>query len=46
MNALMFAYEKELFKLLNKKKYYVITIIGILISVLRFARKLVNGMSI
>lgn len=36
MNTLMFAYEKELFKLLNKKKYYVITIIGILISVLRF----------
>lgn len=36
MSALKFAYEKELFKLLNRKKYYVFTIIGILISVIRF----------
>lgn len=36
MSALKFAYEKELFKLLHCKKYYVFTIIGILISVIRF----------
>lgn len=36
MSTLKFAYEKELFKLLHRKKYYVFTIIGILISVIRF----------
>lgn len=40
MNRLMFAYKKELTKLLHRKKYVVLTILGAMASVIRYGGSL------